>query len=109
MNMIRSILRPESVDKVTDALAESGFYSLTKINVFGRGMQKGITVRTIHYDKLAKVMLLMVANNKDVEDALKIIKFKTYIGNFGDDKVFICPIENAVRVRTDEIGKKAIM
>ena len=53
MKMIRAIVRPEAADEVTEGLEEAGFFSLTKINVFGRGKQKGITVGNTHYDELA--------------------------------------------------------
>jgi nitrogen regulatory protein PII 1 len=104
MKMIRAILRPESVDKVAEALAEAGFFSMTKINVFGRGKQKGITVGTVHYDELPKTMIMVVVNDKDVEEVLKIIKFKAYTGNFGDGKIFITNVEEAITVRTGTKG-----
>jgi nitrogen regulatory protein PII 1 len=104
MKMIRAIVRPEFADKVADGLAEAGFFSLTKSNVFGRGKQKGITVGTIHYDELPKVMLMVVVEDQHVEETLKIIKYKAYTGNFGDGKIFVSPVEEAYTVRTGEKG-----
>jgi nitrogen regulatory protein PII 1 len=104
MKMVRAIVRPEAADDVTDGLAEAGFYSLTKINVFGRGKQKGITVGNVHYDELPKTMILAVVDDKSVEEVIKIIKYKAYTGNFGDGKIFISPIEDAVTVRTGAHG-----
>ncbi len=100
MKMIRAILRPEAVANVADGLAEAGFFSMTKINVFGRGKQKGITVGTMHYDELPKVMLMLVVEDGKVDEVLKLIKYKAYTGNFGDGKVFISPVDGAVTVRT---------
>ena len=77
---------------------------MTKIHVFGRGKQKGITVGTIHYDELPKVMLMMVVEDKNVEEVLKLIKYKAYTGNFGDGKIFITPVENVFTVRTGAKG-----
>ncbi len=104
MKMIRAILRPEATNDIAEGLAEAGFFSMTKIHVFGRGKQKGITVGTIHYDELPKVMLMMVVEDKNVEEVLKLIKYKAYTGNFGDGKIFITPVENVFTVRTGAKG-----
>ena len=104
MKMIRAILRPETVDTVADGLAEAGLASMTKMNVFGRGKQKGITIGTIHYDELSKIMLMLVVEDDKVDEVLKLIKYKAYTGNFGDGKVFISPVDDAVTVRTGARG-----
>jgi nitrogen regulatory protein PII 1 len=104
MKMIRAIVRPETADDVADALAEAGFFSLTKINVFGRGKQKGITVGVTHYDELAKTMIMIVIEDKDEEAVLKLITCKAYTGNFGDGKIFVTAVENAFTVRTGASG-----
>jgi len=104
MKMIRAIVRPEASDTVADALAEAGFYTMTKISAFGRGKQKGLTVGTMHYDELPKVMLMMVVAAESVEPILKIIKDTAYTGNFGDGKVFVTPVEAAFTVRTGQMG-----
>jgi nitrogen regulatory protein PII 1 len=104
MKMIRAILRPETTDAVTDGLSDAGFYSMTKVNVFGRGKQKGITVGNVHYDELPKTLVMVVVEDKDVEEAVKIIKYKAYTGNFGDGKIFISTVEDAVTVRTGAHG-----
>ena len=104
MKMIKAIVRPEAADIVAEALAEAGHVSLTKIQAFGRGKQKGITVGAIHYDELPRVMLLMVVDEKDVEAVLHHIKCKAFTGNFGDGKVFILPVEESITVRTGASG-----
>lgn len=104
MKMIRAILRPESVDNVADGLAEAGLFSMTKMNVFGRGKQKGITVGTIHYDELPKVMLMLVVENDRVDEVLELVKHRAYTGNFGDGKVFVSPVDDALTVRTGAKG-----
>lgn len=100
MKMLRAIVRPEAADGVTEGLAEAGFFSLTKMHVFGRGKQKGITVGTIHYDELPKTMIMIVVEDKDVDEVIKLIKYKAYSGNFGDGKVFITTVEDAYTIRT---------
>lgn len=104
MKMIRAILRPEAADDVADALAEAGFSSMTKMNVFGRGKQKGITVGQTHYDELAKTMILIVIEDRDEDAILKLITCKAYTGNFGDGKIFITGVEKAYTVRTGASG-----
>jgi nitrogen regulatory protein PII 1 len=104
MKMVRAIVRPEAADNVTEGLADAGFYSLTKINVFGRGKQKGITVGEVHYDELPKTMIMAAVEDKDVGEVLKIVKYKAYTGNFGDGKIFVSPVDDAVTVRTGEHG-----
>lgn len=105
MKMIRAIVRPEKVDDIADGLTEAGYNSLTKINVFGRGKQKGITVGTIHYDELPKTMIMIVAEDRNVGDVIKIICDKAHTGNFGDGKIFVSLVEDAYTIRT---GSKAL-
>jgi nitrogen regulatory protein PII 1 len=104
MKMIRAIVRPEAADRVTEGLAEAGFFSLTKISVFGRGKQKGITVGTTHYDELPKTMIMVVVEDKAVEEVVKVIKYKAYTGNIGDGKIFVSTVDDAYTVRTGVKG-----
>lgn len=104
LKMIKAIVRADAADTVADGLAEAGYASMTKIHAFGRGKQKGITVGTIHYDELPRTILLMVVDEKDVDEVLKLIHYKAYTGNFGDGKVFVTPVDNAVTVRTGASG-----
>lgn len=104
MKMIRAIVRPEAADLVAEGLAEAGFFSLTKLNVFGRGKQKGITIGTTHYDELPKTMILIVVENDDVDEVVKLIKYKAYTGNFGDGKIFVSTVDQAYTVRTGDKG-----
>lgn len=100
MKMIRAILRPEASEGVADALADAGFISMTKMGVFGRGKQKGITVGSIHYDELPKTMIMMVVEDKSIDQILGIIKDHSYTGNFGDGKVFVSEVSEVYTVRT---------
>lgn len=104
MKMIRAIVRPEKVDDITDGLAESGFYSMTKSGVFGRGKEKGISVGPVHYDELPKTMIMVVVNDEDFKEVIKIISYKAYTGNFGDGKIFVSEVEDAYTVRTGNKG-----
>jgi nitrogen regulatory protein PII 1 len=104
MKMIRAILRPETADTVAEGLADAGFVSLTKIPVFGRGKQKGITVGSTHYDELPKTMIMIVVEDGAVDEVIKLVKYKAYTGNFGDGKVFVSPVDSAFTVRTGALG-----
>ena len=104
MKMIRAILRPETSDGVTEELAEAGYISLTKINVFGRGKQNGIIIGTTHYDELPKSMIMLVVEDKFVEEVVKLIKCKAYTGNYGDGKIFVTPVDDAYTIRTGVAG-----
>ena len=100
MKMIRAIVRPESVDGVTEGLAAASFYSLTKIIVFGRGKQKGLMVGNTHYDEFPKTMIMLVVEDESVDEAIKVIKYKSYTGNYGDGKIFVTPVDDVFTVRT---------
>jgi nitrogen regulatory protein PII 1 len=102
--MIRAIVRPEAADAVAEGLVEAGFSSLTKVGVFGRGKQKGLTVGTVHYDELAKVMIMIVVEDASVDTVLKVITCKAYTGNFGDGKIFVSSVDEAYTVRTGAKG-----
>ncbi|AAM04631.1 P-II family nitrogen regulator [Methanosarcina acetivorans] len=104
MKMIKAIIRPEAADDVIDGLEGAGFFSLTKIDVFGRGKQKGITVGIIHYDELPKTVIMLVVEDKSVEEVAKLIKYKAYTGNCGDGKIFITPVDDAYTIRTGVSG-----
>jgi nitrogen regulatory protein PII 1 len=100
MKMIRAIVRPECANIVSDALEEAGFSSMTKMSVFGRGRQKGITVGNVHYDEIPKTLILIVVEDESVDEVLKVIRYKAYTGNEGDGKIFVSPVEQVRTVRT---------
>src|SRR5512137_507310 len=95
MKMIRAVIRPEAVDKVADSLEAGGFSALTRIEVFGRGKQKGIKVGDMVYDNLPKTMLMLVVGDDDQEKAVKIVEDSARTGNIGDGKIFVSTIEEA--------------
>jgi len=104
MKMIRAVLRPEKTEEVVDALADAGYVALTKMDVVGRGKQKGIHVGSVYYDELPKVMIMLVAEDENVEQIIDIINRSAYTGNFGDGKLFISPVQEAYTVRTGTKG-----
>lgn len=104
MKMIRAILRPEMVDKVADALEAAGFVALTKLDVFGRGKQKGIRVGEMVYDSLSKTMLMIVVDDDKLEEAVAVIEESARTGKIGDGKIFVTPVEEAYTIRTGARG-----
>ncbi len=101
MLMIRSIVRPEKSNELLYELNSAGFPAVTKIDVVGRGKQKGVKVGDIVYDEIPKEMLLMVVRDEDKEDVIStILKYaKTgEKGNYGDGKIFISSVEEVYTI-----------
>jgi nitrogen regulatory protein PII 1 len=100
MKMIRCIVRPEKEHEVVKNLEKSGFTALTKLDVLGRGKQKGITVGSAKYDVLPKTMFMLVVEDDEVPQALHAFKTGAHTGNPGDGKIFITEVEEAITIRT---------
>lgn len=101
MIMIRAIIRPEKVAQVLGELLDGGFPAVTKVAVYGRGKQKGIKVGDIHYDELHKEMLMLVVEDDDKDDVVKIIMRNARTGekgNAGDGRIFVSPVEQAYTI-----------
>jgi nitrogen regulatory protein P-II 1 len=112
MKKIEAIIKPFKMEDVKEALAEVGIEGLTVSEVKGFGRQKGHTeiYRGSEYtvDFLPKVKLEIVLTDAMVEKAVQAITTAAKTGKIGDGKIFILPIENAVRIRTEESGDCAI-
>jgi len=101
MLMIRAIIRPEKTDEVKAALLEAGYPAVTKMEVYGRGKQRGLKVGNVTYDELPKEMLMIVAPDFEKDLILRTIldSAKTgETGSFGDGKVFISPVDDVYTV-----------
>ncbi len=112
MKLIKAIVKPFKLEDVKDALAEVGVEGMTVSEVKGFGRQKGHTeiYRGSEYtvDFLPKTMLEAVVEDDMVEAAVKAIVTAAKTGKIGDGKVFVIPVESAVRIRTDEEGGEAL-
>lgn len=113
MKKVEAIIRPEKLDDVKHALAEKGYLGLNIVGVTGRGVQKGIVHagrggQAYSVDMLPKVKLETVVADAHVEDVIQIICDAANTGNIGDGKIFVLPVEQAVRVRTGERGDPAV-
>lgn len=107
MLMIRAIIRPEKVGTVLAELSDGGFPAVTKMDVMGRGKQRGVKVGDVFYDEIPKEMLIMVVNDEDKEDVVKIIMRNAKTGNrgaFGDGKIFVSPVEEAYTISSGTKG-----
>ncbi len=101
MLMIRAIIRPEKVGTVLAELSDAGFPAVTKMDVSGRGKQRGVKVGDVFYDEIPKEMLIMVVKDEDKDDVVKIIMKNAKTGEkgaFGDGKIFISPVEEAYTI-----------
>jgi len=108
MLMIRAVIRPEKSAEVMSALMYAGFPAVTKMDVYGRGKQRGIRIGDVHYDELPKELLLTVVNSDDkelvVDTILKAARTSSK-GNYGDGKIFVSAVEETYTVSS---GKKAL-
>ena len=112
MKKIEAIIKPFKLEEVKEALAELGIEGMTVTEVKGFGRQKGHTeiYRGSEYtvDFLPKIKLEVVLVDSLVDAAAKAIINAAKTGKIGDGKLFISPIEEAVRIRTEERGEKAV-
>ncbi len=101
MVMIRAIIRPDKTDAVMAKLMAEGFPSVTRMNVSGRGKQRGIKIGDVTYDEVQKEMLMMVVKDKDKDFVVKTIVEEARTGSkgaFGDGKIFLSPVEEMYTV-----------
>lgn len=107
MLMIRAIVRPEKVDQILSELSDGGFPAVTKIDVVGRGKQRGLMVGDIHYDEIPKSMLVLIVNDVNKEDVINIIMKNAKTGEkgaFGDGKIFITEVLEAYTISSNTKG-----
>ena len=112
MKKIEAIIKPFKLDDVKDGLTGIGIIGMTVSEVRGFGRQKGHTelYRGGEYtvDFLPKVKIEIVLADDMVDKAVNIVVSAAKTGKIGDGKVFVIPVEHAVRIRTEEIGEKAV-
>jgi len=123
MKEIITIIRPKKVGQTKDALEKIGFVGLTASSVLGRGNQRGIAGELscdIRPDVLSqgrqggmqyipKRLLSIVVRDEDVDIVVKTITEVNQTTQIGDGKIFICPVDNAIRVSTNDEGDKAVL
>jgi nitrogen regulatory protein P-II 1 len=113
MKKIEAIIRPEKLNDVKDALEKEGCVGLNIVHVTGRGAQKGIVHggrggETYTVDMLPKLKIEVVVKDSVAKKIVDTIVKAARTGNIGDGKIFIIPVEDAIRVRTGEQGESIV-
>jgi len=112
MKKIEAIIREDNFAQVKHALEDGGFVSMTISDVYGRGQQKGITLKwrvgEHRVEFLPKKKIEIVIEDKDIDAVTGIICENSQTGTFGDGKIFVIPVEEVIRIRTKEKGAAAI-
>ena len=112
MKLIKAIIKPFKLEEVKDSLSDVGINGMTVTEVKGFGRQKGHTeiYRGSEYtvDFLPKTVLDIVIEDEQVDTATKAILSAAKTGKIGDGKIFILPVEEAIRIRTEESGNEAL-
>jgi nitrogen regulatory protein P-II 1 len=112
MKKIEAIIREEKLEPVKSLLEALGYHGMTITEVSGRGRQKGVPLKwgakEFRLDFLPKLKIEVVVMDEDVSPAVNAIIRGARTGEMGDGKIFIMPVEDAVRVRTGDLGTGAI-
>ena len=113
MKQIKAVIRPEKLTDVKDALEKvPGYTGIMVTEIMGHGNQKGIAQvwrgEKYQLDLIPKVMLEIVVADADVATVKKAILSSAPIGEFGDGKIFVYPVDEVVRIRTGEEGEGAL-
>ncbi len=112
MKKIEAIIKPFKLDDVKEALQEIGLQGMTVLEAKGFGRQRGHTelYRGAEYvvDFLPKLKVEIVLADSAVEGAIEAIKKAAHTDKIGDGKIFISAVEEAVRIRTGEVGDSAL-
>lgn len=112
MKLIQAVIRPEKLGDVKEALTEVGIHGMTVMEVRGFGQQRGRRelYRGTEYvvELLPKVLVQVAVPDALAETALRAIQRAAHTGQIGDGKIFVLPLEEALRVRTGERGEQAL-
>jgi nitrogen regulatory protein P-II 1 len=112
MKKIEAIIKPFKLDEVKEALAREGIQGMTVSEVKGFGRQKGHTelYRGAEYvvDFLPKIKIELLVDDGHVAAACRVIEEMGRTGRIGDGKIFVLPVDEAIRIRTGERGAEAI-
>jgi nitrogen regulatory protein P-II 1 len=107
MKLIKAIIKPERFEAVKKALEDNGVTGMTVMEVQGRGEQKGITLeyrgKTMIVDMLPKIQIEIIVRDNEADDIITTIIRAAKTGKIGDGKIFVLPVETAIRVRTGEM------
>jgi nitrogen regulatory protein P-II 1 len=109
MKMVKAIIKSERFEIVKKVLEDNGVTSMTVTEVQGRGEQKGITLdyrgKKMVVDMLPKIQIEIVIRDDEVDELITTIISAAKTGSFGDGKIFVLPVDTAIRVRTGEMER----
>ncbi|MBI4353355.1 MAG: P-II family nitrogen regulator [Candidatus Omnitrophica bacterium] len=112
MKEITAIIRPERFEAVRQALAKCGYPGIMLTDIEGHGKQKGVEQvwrgERFRMELIPKIKIQIVVPANDAEKIVQEILKAAKTGNVGDGKIFISPVEEAIRIRTGERGEKAL-
>ena len=112
MKLITAVIKPFKLDEVREALERVGVHGMTATEVKGYGRQKGHTeiYRGAEYviTFMPKIRIEVAVSDDRAEDAVQAIELAARTGVIGDGKIFVAPVERAVRIRTGETGDDAL-
>jgi nitrogen regulatory protein P-II 1 len=112
MKKVEAIIREEKVERVKSLLEDLGYHGMTLTEVSGRGRQRGIPLKwgskEYRLDFLPKMKIEVVVMDDDVSSVVNAIVKGAKTGEIGDGKIFVIPIEDAIRVRTGDSGTSAV-
>lgn len=117
MKEVIALIRPGKAKMTKQKLAEDGFIPYTEQSVLGRGKQLGLQYGQTDGGQawppsgipfLPKRMLTIFVQDEEIDRVVAIVRDTNKTGDIGDGKIFICPVDDAVRVRTDERGRRAL-
>ena len=112
MQKVEAIIRPMKLDQVKEALEDIGVVGMTVSDVRGYGHQRGHTEKyrgnTYVVNLLPKIKLELVVSDEQADAAVAAIEEAAQTGEIGDGKIFVYPVERAIRIRTGEEGQSAI-
>jgi len=107
MKLVKAIIKPERFEAVKKALEDNGVTGMTVMEVQGRGEQKGITLeyrgKTMTVDMLPKIQIEIIVRDNEADDIITTIIGAAKTGKIGDGKIFVLPVDTAIRVRTGEM------
>lgn len=112
MVKIEALIRPQKLDDVMTAINELGLRGLTVSDTRGAGRQRGYTqhYRGAEYavNLVQKIKVELVVLDSEAQDVAKAISKAAYTGEIGDGKIFVTPVERAIRIRTGDSGEIAL-
>jgi len=100
MKLIKAVIRPDKALDVVKALDKAGFKALTMWDVVGRGKEGGLKAGEAVYDELAKTLIMIAVEDKDVNKVVETINKSAHTGAYGDGKVFVCELSEVWTVRS---------